>query len=143
VVLVAGALALAFAVSVGPQVVGALSAMTAPPPPPLPVGVVQITHENLAHGVDNWTYDIEQDVCQLVTFYQDQGGECPVLPPHCTQTGESSPADRDAAICTGDVQFSIFAMRWQMSVPRDTIMTDAETRFRLSRVVSWSGSPSP
>lgn len=143
VVLVAGIVALVVAVLVGPRAVGILSAVVAPPPPPLPVGVVELSHENLAHGVDNWTYEIDRDVCHLVTFYRQQGGECPVSPPQCTQSDEPLPVDRDDAICSGVVMFSIFAMRWQMNVPREAVMSDDHTRFRLSRAVSWSGIAAP
>ena len=143
IVLIAGALALLFAALVGPRLIGVLLALAAPPEPPLPdeIPLTLESHQNLTHGVDEWVYVAGQNVCEIVNFYERQDGQCPIVPPQCAEASASdlTMPDEDAAFCYGDVEFSVFAMRWRFRVASDDV-ADRSTRFHLMRVVSWTGS---
>jgi len=142
VVLIAGVLALVFAVLVGPRSIGILLALAAPPDPPLPddTDLALVSHENLAHGVDEWVYTTGQEVCAVVRFYYERDGQCPIVPSQCSLSPDDNDQDdASSAFCHGDVDFSIFSARWRFRVFPDDILTGT-MRFRLSRVVSWTGS---
>ena len=138
--------ALVVVVLVGPRVIGVLFAVMSPPEPPVPGGVRLLAYTRQVYGVDTWTYDIEQDVCQLVTFYQDQGGQCPVMPPRCLPDGQSAGSLQHSndyvAVCSGDMKFSIFAMRWRFTVPVKSIGSP-RVQFDLDRGISWTGDLPP
>ena len=130
----------------GPRLIGILFAVMAPPEPPVPGGVRLLAYNRQVYGVDRWTYDIDQDVCQLVTFYQDQGGQCPVMPPRCLTEGQDASSLQQSndyvAVCSGETKFSIFAMRWRFTVPVKSIGS-SRVQFDLNRGVSWTGDLPP
>ena len=141
-VLIVGALALAFAALLGPRLVGVLLALAAPPDPPVlgDTALVLESHENLAHGFDEWIYVSPHNVCEVVRYYHRQNGQCPLVPPQCEiSTTENTPTGQDVAYCFGDVEFSIFAMRWRFRITGGDVLTGS-TKFHLSRVISWTGS---
>ena len=126
-----------FAMVAGPRIVGALSVLVAPPLPPLPPSAEQIAHENLAHGVDRWTYDSDLNVCELAVYYENAGGQCPVRPPICGGGPEST---SDVLLsCEAIAELPVFSMRWLVEVPEET-GTTAPAHFDILRVVSWSGT---
>lgn len=112
------------ALVIGTQVIGVLYALAAPPVPPLPAGLVEITHTNVGHGHDTWLYQTQQPQCDVAAFFVEQGGYCPP----CTAS--------TSLTCTGEREFSIFAMRWQADIDQAGITT----QIQLERRVSWSGS---
>ena len=139
--LIAAGAALLFAVVVGPRLIGLLFGIISPPLPPLPDGVTQVSYEQSAYGVDQWTYTTEGSICELVTFFESQGGQCPILPPSC-QTGTPE-VDKDfLARCYGDVEFAAFMMRWRLEIPHRASSRSA-LRFELSRQISWTGDLPP
>jgi hypothetical protein len=128
------------ALLVGPRVVGVLLGIVAPPVPPLPQNVSELAYTSEAHGVDHWVYRSDDDFCHLVEFYQTRATTCPVIPRECGGSGTTHP-DLLAA-CYGDVDFSIFAMRWTFEVPVRTVGGQG-LRFELARDVSWLGALPP
>ncbi|HLV34485.1 MAG TPA: hypothetical protein VKY59_05200 [Spirillospora sp.] len=141
-VLVVAVAALIVIALIGPRVVGVLLAVIAPPEPPVPPGARLLDYHSEVYGTDTWTYGTEQDICDLVIFFHEQGAYCPVAPPRCVdesvegiETGES---DDYIATCYRDIEFSIFAMRWRFDLPFRTAPGRLR-RFDLSREVFWTG----
>ncbi|MAS34638.1 MAG: hypothetical protein CL610_11570 [Anaerolineaceae bacterium] len=144
VALLLGGLALIFVVLVGPRVVGVLFGIMAPPEPPVPPNARLLTYSREAYGVDVWTYDTTQDICDLVLFFKEQGGDCPIFPPRCATKTDSVPQSSPDLIaqCVGDMEFSVFAMRWQFAIPVRSI-SPQRPRFDLSREIFWTGDLPP
>ncbi len=139
--LVGAGVALLVAILFGPRLVGLLFAIASPPMPPLPEAVTALSHEELAYGVDRWTYSTEGNICELVTFYESHEGQCPVLPPSCQ--AETPIVNPDLlARCHGDVEFAAFLMRWRLEIPHRGGHTST-LRFELSRQISWTGTLPP
>jgi hypothetical protein len=138
VVMAASALTLLIAALIGPRLAGVLIAVLAPPEPPVPEAVTLLSHKNLAYGVDDWVYETTQDACQLVTFFEAEGAQCPVRPPSCG----GSVDDDFIARCFADVAFSSFVMRWRFELPLRSVGGGA-LRFTLGREVSWLGALPP
>lgn len=128
---------------VGAQVVGVLYGIVFPPNAPLPDGSVQLEHENLAYGVDNWLYGTTEDACRVARFYVAADGICRIAPNIC----ENSRVDEDETLgsgdniarCSGTTQFSIFEMSWNVDVAAG-YTDEYPTRFRLEREVYWIGN---
>ncbi len=139
-----GVIALIFVVLVGPGLAGALFAIMAPPEPPTPPGSRLLSYSAETYGVDTWTYDTGQDTCDLIAFFREQGGQCPIAPARCASAaaddGEAAQSDDFVATCTGDLEFSIFAMRWRFEVPVRSAPGPL-TQFDLSRQIFWTGPP--
>jgi hypothetical protein len=136
-------LALAIALFIGSQVLGVLYGIFFPPHPPIPSGVTQLNHKSEDYGVDEWIYGTDENSCDMVTFYVEAGGVCKVSPLGCagrdnTSTSGSTPGDF-VANCSGEMTFSIFAMRWEVD-----ISTGYEegpiTHLRTTREVFWAGT---
>lgn len=146
-VILLGGAALALAVLIGTQVIGVLYSILAPPSPPLPEGARLLSHTGFDYGVDDWLYGTDERACTVARFYQEQGGVCRVSVGDCE--GDSSmrlgpaPAEpQNVARCVGEVYFSIFAMRWEVTIASG-YEKDGQTRFSLSREVFWTGSIPP
>lgn len=144
VALIFGFFALVFVALVGPGLVGALLAIMAPPEPPVPPDSRLLRYTRETYGVDTWTYDTDQDVCALIGFFQQRGGNCSIVPPRCAANPangrEIEQSDDLIASCSGDMEFSIFAMRWEFEIPVRSA-PGPQTQFDLSRRVFWTGPP--
>ncbi len=140
--LLLGLIALIFIALTGPRLVGILFAMMAPPEPPVPENVRLLSYNRQSYGIDTWEYDTEADVCQVITFYREQGAVCPVMPPRCAPDSNPEQSVDHIAICNGDVEFSIFAMRWRFSVPLRTV-PGPRLRFEVAREIYWTGDLPP
>lgn len=127
-------------------VVSILFSIAAPPQPPVPRNVRLLQHENSDHGVDQWLYGVDQDICGLVDFYQQTGAECVVAPRWCGEMPNPNVMPwRDGtlvAVCSQDQDFSIFAMRWNAEIMTGFHGGD-QVRLDLFREVSWGGSLPP
>lgn len=147
--LVLGIITVGLAVIIGSQVIGVLYSILFPPLPPLPSSLAEISHDNPTYGADDWLYNAADKPCQVVAFYQSQGGDCRVAPLWCgdereadsTQSGLDS-RHQNVARCTGNVSFSIFNMRWQATIATGD-SPRYPTLFRLNRVVFWGGGNVP
>ncbi|MFQ3565628.1 MAG: hypothetical protein SNJ59_01400 [Aggregatilineales bacterium] len=138
------AVAVMLALYIGGQVVGVLYGIVLPPTPPLPHGSRLISHESTAYGVDYWRYHNPTDACEVLAFYQTNGGRCVVAPMQCasqTATTYTIP-DELVARCYGEVWFSVFAMQWMTIISR-TQDADLLSRIDLEREVFWIGGPRP
>jgi hypothetical protein len=140
--LLAGLVAIIFIALIGPRLVGILFAIMAPPEPPVPGNIRLLGYSREAYGTDTWQYDTQADVCELVTFYLAQGGICPVIPPRCALNSSSSQSDDFIAQCSGDIDFSIFAMRWGFDVPVRSA-PGPDLRFQVTRKIFWTGDLPP
>lgn len=131
----------AIALFIASQIVGVLYGMVFPAQAPLPANTTQLEHKNEAYGVDEWFYSSPDDACAVTRYYQQNGGFCIFAPGVC-ESGftrvEINPGD-NVARCSGDVYFSIFAMRWHANIAAGYTNGDP-TRFRLSREVFWTGT---
>jgi hypothetical protein len=143
-VLILGFVAVALALIIGSQVIGVLYGILFPPSPPLPGNVAEILHDNPSYGVDDWLYNAADKPCDVVSFYQSQGGNCRVAPFWCGDDREADPTQpgfetrhQNVARCTGNVPFSIFTMHWQVTIATGDSQ-QFPTLFRLSREVYWS-----
>jgi hypothetical protein len=138
------AAALVLALYIGGQVIGVLYGIALPPTPPLPRGSQLISHESTAYGVDYWRYHSPADACEVVAFYQANGGRCIVAPMQCaSQTATTyTISDELVARCYGEVWFSVFAMQWMTVISR-TQDADPVSRIILEREVFWIGGPRP
>jgi hypothetical protein len=130
------------ALYIGSQVLGVLVAILFPPVPPLPPTAVQLRHQSAEHGLDEWEYVVSFSPCETVAHFEAGGTACEVVPGFCRDTGNlPSTAGQYVATCTGEMTFSIFAMRW------DAVITSAETPeqtyLTLEREVFWTGAVPP
>jgi hypothetical protein len=144
-VLLLGGVVLLLLFYIGTQVFGVLYGIVFPAQPPLPPDVHEITHENADYGFDTWLYGTDQDACEVVAFYATEGGRCLLSPGYCN-TGTVIEVDtpgQHVARCSGEQEFSIFAMRWNAIIATGDEFA-GKTQFRLEREVFWSGSiPKP
>jgi hypothetical protein len=140
----AALLAVIFALYMGLQVIGVLFSIAAPPQPPLPEDARQVEYSSTAYGVDEWVYTTQQDACRVFEYYQDLSAECSLLSNLCrTETSDASASSPlNVARCSGEVVFSIFAMRWN-AVIATGYNAEEPTHFRLSREVYWTGEIPP
>lgn len=123
------------------QFIGVLYGLVFPAKAPVPSNVTELEYSSEAYGVDQWLYSTSEDACVLVRFFENNGGVCNVSPDICSGgfigSGPFSPST-NVAQCTGDVTFSIFAMRWRSNIA--TGYSDGDpTRFQLGREVYWTG----
>lgn len=140
--LLLGVAALVFIALTGPRLVGILFAIMAPPEPPVPAGVRMLSYNRQAWGTDTWGYDTQADLCEVIAFYRDQGGVCPVLPPRCAPDSGAGQSSDFVAVCTADMEFSIFALRWRFEVPLRSA-PGPRVRFDLAREIFWTGALPP
>ena len=148
-VIVLGVIALLLAVYIGTQVLGVLYVIMFPPGPPLPADLTLMSHTNTDYGVDGWSYSSTQQPCDIVTFYENSGGECELLSASCSdgQTVTSSSnvnlfPGQNAATCTGVTHPSIFAMRWSAVISIAGV-SDGATEFDIRREMFWTGQAPP
>lgn len=130
------------ALFVASQFIGVLYGLVFPAKAPVPQNVTELEHTSEAYGVDQWLYSTSEDACVVVRYYENNGGVCNIAPSICDggfiTSDPISPATH-VAQCTGDVMFSIFAMRWRSNIA--TGYSDGDpTRFQLSREVYWTGT---
>jgi hypothetical protein len=139
IILLVPVVALAF--YIGTNVLSVLYGVVAPPLPPLPPYMDQISHDSPAYGVDNWKYTSTEGACQLVKYVIDNGGTCQIAPMQCGDYRELhtefSIATSVVARCSGKMNFSIFNEQWWSLVTR-TI--DDKAKFELNREVYWLGT---
>lgn len=141
--LLALGLAILAAFAVGVQIISVLYAVLFPPLPPLIDGAELISSTNHDYGVDDWVYSIDQDACSVAEYYVEQGGTCSITPMLCGEISIDVPRfNQHIARCTGDVRFSIFAMRWRTLISTGD-QGEPQTIFRLSREVFWTGEIPP
>jgi hypothetical protein len=135
-------LAVGLAIYIGTQVVGVLYSMVAPPLPPKPDSLTELSHTNDAYGVDTWQYATDQDACSLARYYESSGATCIYAPDRCeggfvdlnnVQQGDN------VAQCYGSTRFSIFAMTWEAIIATGYSAEQGVTQFLLSREVYWTG----
>lgn len=137
-----GLAALVFIAVTGPRLVGILFAIISPPEPPVPEGVRLLGYSRQAWGTDIWDFDTQADLCDVTAFYVEQGGVCPILPPRCAPESETGQSADFVAVCTGDMEFSIFALRWRFEVPLRSA-PGPRVRFSLGREIFWTGDLPP
>ncbi len=137
-----GILALLLAVFVATQVIGVLYAIVFPANAPLPPDITESSHKNLAYGVDEWIYITDAEVCDIMAFYQEQADDCLINSIFCGDENPEIPMPgQHIGRCSGEVEFSIFAMRWEVII--STGDTRENTQFLLAREVFWTGAVPP
>ncbi len=147
VLFVALAGVMAISLVIGVQAFGILYSIAFPPKPPLPDNVIEIRHDNIDYGVDDWLYRTSSDACDIARFYQANGGECRMVANQCdgeTATATStSRSSQQVAFCTGEESFSLFAYRWEANIATGYRFEDGQTQFNLIREVFWTGAVPP
>jgi hypothetical protein len=142
-ILFVGAVGLLLALYIGSQVLGVLVGILFPPSPPLPANLMLLSHQSVEHGVDEWVY--ESDLATpiaILDFYRGIGADCAAAPqPSQDANGASVAASELIAMCSGEITFSIFAMRWDAAISAG-VNADG-SQLRLSREVFWTGAVPP
>lgn len=138
-----GLAALALAVFIGTQVLSVLYGIVAPPLPPVPSDADEVSYTSIGYGVDEWVYSVPQHPCDMVAYYEAQGGQCRLAPYKCTMLstpGDVPTTDEMVARCGGSIRFSIFVMDWRVFLSEEGEATTLE----VAREVNWiSGEPRP
>ncbi len=141
-----GIVTLILALVIGTQVIGVLYAILFPPTPPLPSTARLISHTNVDYGVDEWLYSVNDAPCDVLRFYRDQADECRVVPLLCgpAQPGSETVTglNQHIARCEAEVQFSIFALRWEVVIGTG-VSVDEPIQIKLNREVFWTGAVPP
>lgn len=143
---VIGIITLILALVIGTQVIGVLYAILFPPQPPLPSAAQLISHTHIDYGVDEWLYTVNDAPCDVLRFYWDQADDCRVVPLICdpAQPGSETvtAANQHIARCEAEVQFSIFALRWEVVIGTGAGAEDG-VQIKLNREVFWTGAVPP
>ena len=142
-VILSGAVVLLLGIYMLTNVIGVLYAIIFPAQAPLPPDVVELSHDNPSYGVDTWLYGTQTDACELIQYFQDQGGQCRISP-YCSGSRPGGPITSGENIgrCSANVKFSIFAMHWEVNIAGG-YTTGQPTQFQLSREVYWTGAVPP
>lgn len=125
------------ALYIATQVVSVLFGIIMPPSPPLPNGVSETSHESSDYGVDSWAYSTEADTCDVLAFYEANGGTCFVAPGQCGREGTEQISLPVIGQCVGNVPFSIFNMQWRVELFHSG---RSGTHIELDREVFWIGT---
>lgn len=131
---------------IGFQAFGILYSIIFPPSPPIPDDVIEIRHDNIGYGVDDWLYRTQSDACEVVTYYESIGGECRRVPGQCGGDDDAvsfNSSTQQVATCIGEEKFSLFAYRWEANIATGYQYDDGETQFNLFREVFWTGAVPP
>jgi hypothetical protein len=131
-------IAVGAALLIASQVVGILYSIIFPPLPPTPSNLTEISHKSEDYGIDEWVYGTTQDSCEIIAFYQTQEGVCRIAPTGCAGIQDSSSSGDFVGQCSGEMTFSIFAMRWQVDVWGGN-EEGSPTQLSVKREVFWSG----
>lgn len=123
----------------GFQLISILYAIISPPKPPLPENIIEVSHDNVSYGVDEWLYETDQNGCEMIDFFIEHEGVCTIPPATCADENFIPPriGTQYVGICKGSSDFSIFHMRWQATV----FASSETTQFQMEREVLWTGSP--
>jgi hypothetical protein len=130
----------AMAIYFGTNVLGVLFGMLAPPLPPLPAGLTEVSHESESYGVDLWTYTSADEPCGIALQFQETT-LCSYAPMQCGALQEVPNYGFETNIiarCTGSQEFSIFTMEWNARVYR--VSADGSSKVELEREVFWIGN---
>jgi hypothetical protein len=133
------ALAVILALFIGTQVIGVLYAIVFPAQPPRFADSRELRHTSDSYGVDEWLYETDTSACEVLAFYQSEADTCRLAPTDCS----TSLRNQNLARCSGETFFSIFAMKWEVSVSTGD-SSEGGTLYSLSREIFWTGSiPQP
>jgi hypothetical protein len=110
-----------------------------PPLPPLPANATVLEHRNLSYGLDEWNYTAQQTPCEVIQFYQSQGGLCN-FSCEAASGGTSLLPPSQVTECSGAIAFSQFKLRWIVNIG---VTNPNSTDFRLSREIFWGGEIPP
>ncbi|GAB1421957.1 hypothetical protein MASR2M15_21590 [Anaerolineales bacterium] len=124
-------------------VISVLLAIIFPPMPPLPEQAQEVRYENFGYGVDDWLFDVADDACSSLAVYASSDGDCTIEEGICDASLRQSrfTPDEHVGQCSGVINFSIFALRWDAVIANDD--TEGHSRLRLTREVFWTGSVPP
>lgn len=125
------------ALYVATQVVSVLFGIINPPLPPLPNSAHEMSHESTDYGVDIWEYSTDGEVCDVLLFYETNGGTCAVARGQCGREGSEQVESPAVGHCVANSPFSIFHMQWSAELFRNG---GQGTRINLSREVFWVGT---
>ncbi len=124
------------------ELLGIVRAFISPPSAPVPAGTIQMDHQSLGERSSIETYQINMPPCEVVDFYQAQGGICVIHAGSCGDDGYQPPIyEIDFfATCEQVTAFSIFGHRWQARLlPFYQNPNPPYTRFELQNDLLWGG----
>jgi hypothetical protein len=128
----------------GVRLFGVVWGLVFPPDAPRPDAIVELAHKSLANGVDEWRYQTPLSPCEVIAFYTDAGGACALTSTYCADDGPFTPPVYEQpylAECTHVEPFSIFALRWLVTVDTTYNPRPQTTTFTLFSEVLWDGMP--
>lgn len=129
------------ALFVGVQIVPTLSAVIAPPNPPLPTTgtMTVLLREQKGAGLDEFLYGTDQKGCDVARFYESRLGDCTYDPDSACQTpGGTRPIQPGlgqlVAQCTGTDSIGAYRLRWTVYISTGYTQ-GGQTHFRVVREV--------
>ena len=141
-ILILGTAGILLALYIGSQVLGVLVGILFPPSPQLPPNATLVSHQSPEHGLDTWEYAVSLSPCDLVAHYETSGAVCEIVADDCRNLLDAPlVSGQQVATCTGEMTFSIFAMRWDAVIT--TTEDAAHNRLNLAREVFWTGAVPP
>jgi hypothetical protein len=142
-ILIVSLVGLLLALYIGSQVLGVLVGILFPPGPPLPANLMLLSHQAIEHGVDEWVYEsADSSPNAILDYYRGMGADCSTAREPLQDPDESSLVTKELfATCSGEMTFSIFAMRWDAAISAGANAVGSEVR--VSREVFWTGAVPP
>lgn len=125
----------------GVELMGIVRAFISPPSAPLPANTTRLEQESLGERSTLTTYQTDLLPCEVVEFYQEQGGVCTFYEGSCAN-GEYERPIYEAeffATCERLTEFSIFGQRWQARLIPNYNPNPTWTRFELQNDLLWGG----
>jgi hypothetical protein len=126
----------------GLQLLGIVWGLIFPPDAPRPPDAVEISYEDLIGDAEQWRYTTDLTPCEVVSFYEAAGGTCTYAVHSCAEGYQSPVFEVDYfAECTAIQTFSIFALRWQVSILPQYTDAPGPSTFDLVKEMLWGGPP--
>lgn len=126
------------------QLLNVVYGLVFPPSAPRPAGLIELAHQSEGARADRWHYQSDLTPCEVVAFYEAEGGICRFDDGGCEADGTyRRPTFRveHFAVCEHVFPFSIFGLRWRVHIEPDYRTNPTETRFELFSEVLWGGMP--
>jgi hypothetical protein len=125
------------------ELLGIVRGFMSPPSAPIPADARQLSHQSLGGRSSLAIYQIDTPPCEVINFYQQQGGTCVIHAGACGDDGRYTPPVYETdffATCEKVTPFSIFGQRWQARLlPFYQNPSPPYTRFELQNDLLWGG----
>lgn len=127
------------AFAIGLQVISVFYALLFPPAVPRPPDTQELSYRYISPGLEEWGYLAQMNACELIRFYELEGGGCELLTTACAMTLNSNPefAPRQTlALCNARISYGPFSMGWRARIKSGDDGL-SETVLTLTRELFW------